>query len=353
MTSYRRFGSFIWLASIVLSSFSLSGCGVIRDRSGDYVNERNGDGIIVAPWFRQDSVQDSYPVPEISNNQILAQNFNLPAPPDATLRILKEQFSVELQDDQVWLLVNEPPSRVWPGIERFLLSRGVVFTHSNPQLGLAQAGMDSSSVLARQLAKDIGLNAEQSHIVQIRVNQGLKKNSAEVQMRILPDDDSLDFKAWRGDSNGLLIEKALLEKTKEHMLAHKDDKSFSLLASDIGGPSKVSLIANSDADSYLKLDLDFDRSWSVVLRAIKNANLPVADMDRSLGLIYLDVADNDDKCGFLSWFCSADKGKPEYDYKVDLKIIDDFVKVYVSSMIDPADIDGQAKILALLLESAS
>lgn len=338
---------------IVVLCVVLTGCGVIRDRSGDYVYAKNGGGVVVPPWYHQETVNASYPIPEITNNQVLTSDFKVPAPPDATLRILKEQFSVEIQDGQVWLLVNEPPSRVWPSLEKFLLSHSISFAHSNPQLGLAQANLDSGSVLARSFAKDIGLNDEVNYDIQILVTQGLKRNSSEVQMRLFPSDGVDEFKKWQGETSDLTVEEVVLGKTKSFMLENKDQKSFSLLASDIGGPSKVSLIANGVGDSFLKLDLDYDRAWSVVLRSIRDAGYPIADLDRSQGIVYLDVKDNDDKCGFFSWFCSSEKNAPEYDYRVDLKVEGDSVKVYVSNMLDLEDFDSQARILSMLLESAS
>ncbi len=353
MTLSKRFLSFLFLGFAIIPMLMVSGCGVVRDRSGDYTKAESGSGIVVPPWYRQDVINESYPIPDITNNQVLSQDFKVPAPPDAVLRILKEQFSVEVNEDQVWLLVNEPPSRVWPSIERFLSSQGVSFSNSNPQLGLAQASLPSNSALIRTFTNSIGLDESKSHVLQILVSQGLKRNTAEVQMRLLEDDGANDFKAWQGESSGLNVEKAVLEKTKDYMIANKDDKSFSLLASDIGGPSKVALVADGDLDSYLKLDLDYDRSWSVVLRAIRDAKLPVADIDRSEGVVYLDVEDNDDKCGFFSWFCSSEKSAPEYDFKVNLKTEKDYVKVYVANMVDPEDTDSQSRILALLLENAS
>lgn len=353
MTLSKRFLPFLIFAFASSQILLVSGCGFVRDRSGDYINAESGSGVVVPPWYRQDVVSESYPIPDIMNNQVLSSDFKVPAPPDAVLRILKEQFSVEVNEDQVWLLVNEPPSRVWPSIERFLSSQGISFSNSNPQLGLAQASLSSNSALIRTFIKDVGLDENNNYILQILVSQGLKRNSAEVQMRLLEDDGTNDFKAWQGESSGQDVEKTALEKTKEYMLANKDDKSFSLLASDIGGPSKVSLVADSEFESYLKLDLDYDRSWSVVLRAIRDAKLPVADIDRSEGIVYLDVEENDDKCGFFSWFCSSEKDAPEYDFRVNLKSESDFVKVYVANMIDPKDTDSQSRILALLLENAS
>ena len=71
--------------------------------------------------------------------------------------------------------------------------------------------------------------------------------------------------------------------------------SVSLLAErDFDAPSRVSLTQDGSGNPLLQLDSDFDRARSSVGRALQAADVRVDDLDRSLGVYYVNLSERAD-----------------------------------------------------------
>ena len=72
--------------------------------------------------------------------------------------------------------------------------------------------------------------------------------------------------------------------------------SVSLLAArDFDTPSRVSLSEDGSGNPVLNLGADLDRAWSSVGRALKQGEWRVEDINRSLGLYYINLAEKAEK----------------------------------------------------------
>ncbi|MDP5052459.1 MAG: outer membrane protein assembly factor BamC, partial [Congregibacter sp.] len=58
------------------------------------------------------------------------------------------------------------------------------------------------------------------------------------------------------------------------------------------GASKAELSTASDGQPILRLNLDFDRAWASVTQALDNAEVSVTDLDRSEGVLYVDLPES-------------------------------------------------------------
>ncbi|WP_448154042.1 outer membrane protein assembly factor BamC, partial [Lactiplantibacillus pentosus] len=68
--------------------------------------------------------------------------------------------------------------------------------------------------------------------------------------------------------------------------------SVSLLAArDFDAPSRVSLSEDGSGNPVLSLGADLDRAWSSVGRALEHGEWRVEDINRSLGLYYINLAE--------------------------------------------------------------
>ena len=68
------------------------------------------------------------------------------------------------------------------------------------------------------------------------------------------------FLPWNAQSSSTEQELQVLKDLKLYMESKQDDKTFSLVAQEMGGPSKVTLVSSEDS-AHLKFDIDYDRSW--------------------------------------------------------------------------------------------
>ncbi|MBF3197116.1 outer membrane protein assembly factor BamC, partial [Pseudomonas aeruginosa] len=117
-------------------------------------------------------------------------------------------------------------------------------------------------------------------------------------------------------------------------------------------PGTFELSKDGSGNPVLTLQSDFDRSWVSVGRALDNADIRVDDLNRSLGVYYVNIAEgakkpDEDKPGFFSrLFGGGEKTKEEEDakaqrYQVRLTTVSDAVQVTVDKDINtsaPADV---------------
>ncbi|CAM5420838.1 Outer membrane protein assembly factor BamC OS=Stutzerimonas stutzeri OX=316 GN=CXK95_11855 PE=4 SV=1 [Stutzerimonas stutzeri] len=136
---------------------------------------------------------------------------------------------------------------------------------------------------------------------------------------------------------------------------------MSLLAErDFDAPSRVTLSDDGAGIPVLQLETDFDRAWSSVGRALQAGDVRVDDLDRSLGVYYVNLAegakDPQEKPGFFGrLFGGEDKDEIEARaerYQLRLTRAGDKVLVTLDKGIDavaPADV--ARRVLSLIKDN--
>ncbi|MNN09566.1 Outer membrane protein assembly factor BamC [compost metagenome] len=138
--------------------------------------------------------------------------------------------------------------------------------------------------------------------------------------------------------------------------------SVSMLASrDFDTPSRVSLSEDGSGNPVLNVGSDLDRAWSSVGRALEQGEWRVEDINRSLGLYYINLAEKaekkDDKPGFFSSLFGSAPNKEEVEaraerYQVRLSKVGESVQVTVEKNINtvaPADV--ARKVLSVIQDN--
>jgi len=108
----------------------------------------------------------------------------------------------------------------------------------------------------------------------------------------------------------------------------------------------------------LNLNTDLDRAWSAVGRALQQADVRVDDLNRSLGLYYIDLSQGasqpDRKPGFFARLFGSEPSKEELEAKADryhvrLTEVGGSVQVSVEKNIDTlAPEDVSRRVLGML-----
>lgn len=350
--------SLIRLTAVTLIVSTLAACGIVRDRSNDYIDAERGDSIVVPDWYRSSGIESRYPIPPIDKRTSLPEEYVLPSPPDATIAILTENYVIETLDDQSWLLVNETPGRIWPSLDHFWEENGVRVDFENPRLGLMQTEVLGATLLSKQLLSRIklgGATVDRPLLFQAKLGQGVKRNTTELQVRVLDvKSGPQEFKIWSGQPNRRVAEEKLLEIISSYLENNQSYRSYSLLANDIGGTSKVSLVSGQNERPYLKLDLAFDRAWSSATKGLRGAKINVVDLDRSNGIFYLDYGREEESDGWFSGLFSSDEsGRPEHNYLLKLNEVEGVYHLVVDKADGEITRLEEMEILSLLLDNIS
>ncbi|MCQ4346851.1 outer membrane protein assembly factor BamC [Pseudomonas stutzeri] len=122
-----------------------------------------------------------------------------------------------------------------------------------------------------------------------------------------------------------------------------DDRRFD-------APERVALTRDGSGNPLLILASDFDRAWSAVGRALEDADVRVDDLNRSLGIYYINLAEGaekpDEAPGFFARLLGGRKDAESAEagaerYQVRLTSVAGSVQVSVEKDVDtvaPADV---------------
>lgn len=283
----------------------LAGCGLISDRSSEYMQADLGQDIQLPAGMNWQDVSPKYPVPEISNQRSLPVEFELPEPPDATAALKVAPYLIESYEDEVWLHLFSAPNNVWPQVELFWSQYNLDILNDDVRSGfLTTQKLDERKGSQNFLQQFEQIDPEalvfEGMSFQARAMHGVRRNTTEVQVRaLLPNQDPSAHKSWVPDSMNPRAERALLEMIGRFVTSEGINSRHSLLASEIGGESRVKLLENQWGDSYLALNLSSNRAWNELDQAIEAAGIIVADRDLQNRTFYISYLDQDD---LESWY---------------------------------------------------
>ena len=318
---FRRVAGMLVLGAALTT---LSGCSVFHDRSLSYRQAQSVGNLNLPSWYRSDDIKPLHPIPKTARETLSGNTFTVPKPPDLTSEILDKNYVIEKMDGQMWLLVNEVPGQVWPALLDFLSSNGFDPSVQNPKAGLIQTLPAQNSLKARSWLKSMVSKAGQGPslsgnlVLQAKVSPGVRRQTSEIQLRVrTPQTAPQGLMAWQSGIQYTQLNHQLLSNLSGFMKSRENTKSYSQLALQMRSTPKVQLETPESGPAHLKMDLSRDRAWTEIDRALKNANVPIVDINRSAGLWYVDFRTKDEReGGWFSWF--SGKPKPEYTYQVKL-----------------------------------
>ncbi len=327
---------------ILALSATLGACGIIKDRSGEYSAAAEGATLKIPPHLSADTIQPMYPIPEATNrNVLIKQGYKLPPPPDATAVLDEAPFRIETEasEGSTWLHLFTAPGRVWPMLDAFWrqlgmrveyeeISRGFVVTqpiqmlHSQPELSLPE-----------------GLSAAlQGKRLQAQLRQGVRRNTTELQLRVLDATESP--RQWREAAGNAVVEQQLLSVMGAFMTSDAQQNRHSLLANDIGGQSLVRLLRDAQEQHYLAMQLSFARAWSEVGEALEAAGVVVADLDRSEQVYLISALSEDDLSRWYEFFANEAERRKAHNFALRLSVDAQGLVLAKVELLDP-DIDPE------------
>ncbi|KAA1175017.1 outer membrane protein assembly factor BamC [Marinobacter salinexigens] len=333
-TRYTSFSKPLAFAAGMLALTSLSGCSLLDDRSEEYVNARDGRTLDLPETADQSRFGQAMPIRDISSADASKMYpSDIPRPPDMTSEILDENYVIEELDGRAWLLVNDVPGRLWPAVTAYMSDRGLGVSQDNPQIGLLQSELLNFSKRARELAElpDNPGAAEPRVVLQVRMAPGVRRKTSEIQVRKLVVSDQADeLIPWNSTtaptSDELELQKHVLADLGEFLKNREESKSFSRAASGMVSSPLVRLEADGDEPTSISMSLDFGRSWAEVNRALSEAGIPVVDLNRSAGWLYVDFRTADEReSGWFGWF--SDKEKPHHTHTLTLAEREDAIEI--------------------------
>jgi len=302
---------------------SLSGCGWLglRDRSNDYLLAEETDVTVVPEGLDSIVLGQIYPVPQIPINNVELIEFDVPRPQPASVNTFEQMVKIQSLEGRRWVLINVPPSEVWPRVRNVLNRNGV-----------PAALADGSKGVIETVWVKFNSDEENSHRFRFRISPGVQLDSAEISaLHNQAPRSEEDQAAWPQGSDSDQREQDMLSMIANELADSANYASVSLLAQDIGGDAKVEVVAPEVADPFISAKLSFDRTWASIIYSADRGGFVSIDQNRSEGIIYVNYSDETaDEPGFFArWFGGGSDEILEVNYRVLVETVGANVEVRI------------------------
>ncbi|MEX6504683.1 outer membrane protein assembly factor BamC [Pseudomonas zhanjiangensis] len=364
----KRLAGFSTLALIISTT---SGCGWLwgeegyfRDRGGDYLEARQTAPMQLPANVEVRRLDPLLPVPQQVASSKLDGEYEVPRPQPLKVSAEAGEFSLQKSGASRWVVAQRVPAEVWPVARQFFADNGFNIVDERPRTGEFSTDWQRVDQLSAALARRLNGAATGETRVRVRIEPGVQRNTSEIFVASAerPVGSAADVAfTSRGSSSSLdaaLLDEMLVGLTR----STAQGGSVSLLAArDFDAPSRVSLSEDGNGNPVLNLGADFDRAWSGVGRSLEAADIRIDDLNRSLGVYYINLAEGTqhkgEEPGFFGRLFGGEADKEEIEaraerYQIRLTPVGDSVQVTVDkdlNTVAPADV--ARRILGLIQEN--
>ena len=363
------------LSALAVIISSTSGCGWLwgpegyfRDRGSDYLEARQTPPMQLPPGVQTDKrLVPLLPIPNNVPDDNVKGEFEVPRPQPLVAAAGASDFSLQKSGDNRWVVAQRAPAEVWPVAMQFFQDNGFGIDEQRPQTGefttVWQRADELSVPVSRHLASS-GLATDSETRLRVRIEPGVQRNTSEIYVVSAnrPAGSTADV-AFGERSVNTGLDAALVDEMLASMNRNADKSaSVSLLAArDFDTPTRVSLSEDGSGNPVLTLNEDLDRAWSSVGRALEQGEWRVEDINRTLGLYYINLSEKaekkDEKPGFFSSLFGGQPAKEEVEaraerYQVRLSKVGDSVQVTVEENINTvASPEVARKVLGVIQDN--
>tara|TARA_B100000963_G_C22508766_1_gene617279 strand:- start:62 stop:1042 length:981 start_codon:yes stop_codon:yes gene_type:complete len=260
--------NYVLIAFLVSSCASLTGPeGAFPDTTYDFLDEELSEDIVTPDDLELKREEDHYPI-NISSGDTVFQE--VPKPRQIFSAGGASEVQLRRLGELLWIYVETLPSTTWPITRSYWETSEFQLLDANPETG---------EML-------IDFNDEVNF--KITIEHGIKESSSEIFL------------------SGVLKDgKESIELDQEEIQPYLED-IVNYIADSVGTFSGTSLAAQSLNDrkksrifsenerTVIELDLNFERAWSTVSRAINASRIISNDRNREEGIFYVSLSAEDE-----------------------------------------------------------
>ena len=320
-----------FLITLVVSSCSIINGpnGYFPDRKYDFFEEEVENDVALPGSLSDPNSENHYPVIDIQDIDSI-----LEVPKPRQIFASSGNSSVQLRrlGELMWIYIETLPSTSWPISKNYWDTSTYEVVNADPITG------------------EIEIDFNMETILQMKVEHGIKEASSELFLNLI------NKKTGDIISNPEFIQKEL-EKIVEYFAESISNFSGTSLAAQNLNEMKKANIFTEDGKTVIALDLNFDRAWSSVSRALLAANIITNDRDRSNGIFFVSYAKEKER-GLFGLFGSRDNNDLQEaafseESQFEITIIEDNGKTFVRAVSKNGNIEDSEQLLSKINESLS
>ena len=216
-----------------------------------------------------------------------------------------ERMRVERSGSQRWLVVNEPPEKLWPLVRDFWQENGFLIALNIPEAGVmetdwaenrAKIPQDFIRSMLGKLIDQIYSTAERD-----KFRTRLERNdeggseiyvSHRGMVEVATADRERMRTMWTPRAPDADLEAEFLRRLMVR-LGSQEDKAKQLVATSAQAPSRAAVQTGIGGFETLEVFEPFDRAWRRIGLALDRVGFTVEDRDRQKGQYFVRYADTD------------------------------------------------------------
>ena len=317
---------------LMISSCSMLGGpdGYFPDKKYDFLKEEIEETISVPDELDSPNLENHYPV-----NKILEVDKNLEIPKPRQIFASAGDSSVQLRrlGELMWIYIETLPSTSWPISKNYWDTSSYDVTKADP------------------LSGEIDIDYDQSSKLLMRVEHGIKEASTEIFL-FKVNKTSMEI-----ESDPEFIQ-AEMEKMLNYYAESLSTFSGTSLAAQNLNEMKKASIFSENGKTVIALDLNFDRAWSSVSKALDAAEVVTNDRDRSKGIFFVSLVKDEERrfFGLFGGRNSNDSSQSlilSEDAEFEIIITPEDNKSYVRAISKDGNIEKSEELLSKINESLS
>lgn len=361
------------LAAVVVF-FLLSGCAV-RMVTGIFVAEKDNylaaetvPELNIPPDLDSSNIQDAWVIPTIPD-QPAARTYPAGAPKPATIVGENDPNTIRIKrlGERRWMVLQRNPETVWPLVRQFLRYYSMSVEAERPEDGEITTGeldfepgaMDPE--LLDLIRENLPSAANGDYMV-FRIEQGIRRGTSEIHMRYLgPDQEPYPTMWLDGNAETGELEGKLLTAVAEFDVSELSESTISSIARQIATEAKASVVRDDAGYPVLNINVDFERAWASISKALESASIEVAEANRDeqvfqIVLPRLESESQKRKRGFMGFIFGGRKANQAKDPEALIRIEQQGSAYTVSvTRVDGenVEVDYAEQFLAMLREHAA
>ena len=316
--------------------FFVTSCSIIGGPNGyfpekkyDFLEEEIEADITIPTNLDSPDTENHYPVGDPSN---LENVLEVPKPRQIFSSSGDSSVQLRRLGELMWIYIETLPSTSWPISKNYWDTSEYDVIKADPVSG------------------EIDIDFSQSSKLQMRVEHGIKEASTEVFLykinKISGDIES--------DPEFVQME---MEKMIDYYADSLSNFTGTSLAAQNLNEMKKAKIFTEDGMTVISLDLNFDRAWSSVSKALNAAEIVTNDRDRSNGTFYVSFAEKDDRRFRLFGGRSSNDNTQNNQFgqssQFEITITQENNKSYVRAISKNGNIEESELLLSKINESLS
>jgi|TARA_A200000113_G_C8868665_1_gene355721 outer membrane protein assembly factor BamC len=316
--------------------FFVTSCSIIGGPNGyfpekkyDFLEEEIETDITLPSDLDSPDTENHYPVGDPSN---LENVLEVPKPRQIFSSSGDSSVQLRRLGELMWIYIETLPSTSWPISKNYWDTSEYDVIKADPVSG------------------EIDIDFSQSSKLQMRVEHGIKEASTEVFLykinKISGDIES--------DPEFVQME---MEKMIDYYADSLSNFTGTSLAAQNLNEMKKAKIFTEDGMTVISLDLNFDRAWSSVSKALNAAEIVTNDRDRSNGTFYVSFAEKDERRFRLFGGRSSSDNSQNNEFgkssQFEITITQENNKSYVRAISKNGNIDESELLLSKINESLS